>query len=628
MGKQINFPVRAVAFLAIGILFSGCTPSTSQIISMREDNWAWSAKGNYKTVLKYLQGESGSTHKTASAAWRIEAIRTLCHIDRKFAYSASEPSLHRQTLNAVRGEYQRPGSSGETDRVRAWSIRLLGEITPKLPVSYFVDALVENSPRNDRDYRVSLAALGALYPHMDTLADDPVLKRKVLYGLARITSGLDSSHVQGGRRKEALNAANCFQQRLRSYPAIVDLLSAGASGDDIHALLEILKWNYQQLKIGAHRNSSGANSELLDENINMLLGLAWHETPGVRSRCRLILAEFAPGVLFNAVIKRVSGEGRIAPEDYRQLAALMVKFSGDDYRPRRLKAIAALCTAHPNIPVNQREVVYGQLLSNYPSDLRDALLAANARVLEESQQSGLQHIRYLEHLRAAPAGSDKAIDHIIDTAVAAFMCHRSVSVKRQVAASLAGRKPVLLARSCLPAITAISGESTDSAKYLADVYMNTLADIESRNGLKDLKKAMGKQDPYELLSGCIDRPEYSIRAGIAAFLCSRNCDLLVNMLSQSIKQTSGSKPAGDIRHWRLLGDIIQKHRKELTKQSLASASAVLVAALGSSDPERRILCCRYLLELGYDLSKIVELNADLAAMVSMASEKARDNNGK
>ena len=155
---------------------------------------------------------------------------------------------------------------------------------------------------------MSLAALGVLYPHMDALVADPVLRRKVLYRLAGIISGLDGSRAQGGQRSEVLNAANCFQQRLKSYAAIVDLLSAGALGNDIHALQEILKWNYQQLKVDGHLNASGRSYELLTKNINILLGLSWHDAPAVSSRSRLILAEFAPDVLFDAVTRRIAGE--------------------------------------------------------------------------------------------------------------------------------------------------------------------------------------------------------------------------------------------------------------------------------------------------------------------------------
>jgi hypothetical protein len=620
MGERVIYKLRSgfrtAACLVVGVAFGvcivGCAPSTAQIVNMRKETWAWKAKENCQTLLKCLQDESVPPHNAAAAAWRIEALRTLHHIDRLFGYVAVEPQLHGEMLDATGNEYHRPGSAGERDKLRAWAICLLGRTTQRPPPSYFVEVILENSPSKDPDHVVFLAALGALSLQMDALAADPILRRKMLYRLAQASSDIERGRIGTRRMKDVSGAVNGFEQRLKSYASIVDLLRANASGRDVAAMLEILKWNYQQLKIGAHRSPAGRGDELFAQNTDVLLLLAWHGDAFVRSRSRLILAEFAPGALFDAVTQRVSGQTAMAPEDYRQLAAMMVKLTGADYRPRRSKAIAALFTAQPNIPLCQREVVYGKLLSHFPGDLRDGLLAASGSVLKESERSALQHLRYLEHLRG-----DKGVDGKIDAAVAMFMRHHALAVRTQVVASLSGRNPVLLARCCVPAIKAMSRVSAGSAKYLVDAYMSTLAVLESADRLKGLKQAMGSQDPYELLSHGVSRLEYGVTAGIAAFLCRRDCDLLVGMLSRNCSRTA------DLRLWCLLGDIVQKYNKKLTKQSLASASTVFAGGLSSRDPERAILCARYLLELGHDLGNIAGGNAGAAgAMSDLAKARA------
>ncbi len=596
---------------------------------MRKTNWKWVAKGNYRTLLKCVLGEKDAPYDPSGnfgkAAWRIEALRTLHEMDGKFNFAVEEPELHAAFVRAVESEFEFPKSTAEHDRVQAWMVCLLGQTTPARPDSFFVDVLQKTSPENDPDYLVCLSALNVLYPHMDALAANAAMRREILYRVAQVSGDIDRGCVAGSQKEDLVRAVNSFQQQLKTYPVIVDLLQASRAEGEANALLEILKWNYQQMKVGAHLNAFGEGNEFFGQNITTLLALSWHDDAEVRSRSRLILAEFAPRTLFDAVVGRIAGEDPVVPEDYRQLAALMIKLDDDvsgkdaDYRKSRSRALDVLFDALPAIPEDQREIIYGEFLPHCPDDLYSGLLASNERVLAESGNLALQHLRYMEHLRGAIEAPDAG--RKIDDAIGAFMRHGAAAVKKQVAASLAGRDAVFFACCCATAITAVAGESTESAGYLMDAYMDTLAGVESAGLLKNLRTAMGAQDPYELLAYGVARSEPSIKSRIVDFMRDRNCDLLVGMLSRNLGKLMGSGWATDGKDWCLLGDIVQQYRGKLDKRSLASATGVFELGLGLSDQEQAILCARYLLELGYEPSKITGRVADIQALAGMMQAK-------
>lgn len=644
--------VRGAIFLAAAFLCCpGCAPSTSRVINMRNETWAWKAKNNHETLINCFNADTAPSDpmgRLKTAPWKIEALRTLHHIDQRFDYRAAEPALHAQLIELTGQEYRHPSCLADQDQLRAWAVYLLGQVSPHQPPAYFVQVLLENSPPADPQYVVSLAALNALYPQIDLLIDDKILRQQMLYRLAQISSDIDREGFNAQRPDDLILATNWFQQQLKSYSAIVDLLqtasaasAASASDDDLQPLLEILKWNYKQLKVEGHPsadapaqigNNVGLDDELFRRNCDTLAALSGHGDADVRSRARLILAEFAPECLFDLLVQRISGDKMTVPEDHQQLVALILDLderqganaAGRDplYSRRRSGALGVLFASLSNVTLPRRELIYGQLLTHAPNDLADGLISRNDRAWKESESYALQHLRYLEHLRTAPADDDKANAQRCDNAVAAFMQHPALAVKKQVAASLAKRDLISFTLCCATAIAKMDKSPVPTpaaAQYLLEAYMQSLAEIETAGLAKELRKAMGEGAAYALLAHGMARPEMAAKLKIAHFLRTRNCPLLIEIIAADLNLRTSRGTAIDSRQWCLLGDLARQYQSKLDDDSLDAIFNTLEKGLASADAEQQMLCARYLLELGCD-PKTIHGSAEAMAMADMARQ--------
>lgn len=650
--KLLPFVRGAILLIAAFLCCPGCVPSTSRVINMRDETWAWKAKNNHENLINCFNADTAPSDpmgRLKTAAWKIEALRTLHHLDQRFDYRAAEPALHAQLIELTGNEYRHPSCLADQDQLRAWAVYLLGQASPQPPPAYFVQVLLENSPPADPQYAVCLAALNALYPQVDSLAADKILRQQMLYRLAEISIDLDRESFDAQRRDDLVLATNWFQQQLKSYPAIVDLLQTAsaasaastASDDDLQPLLEILKWNYQQLKVEAHSsadalahggNNAGLDDELFRRNCNALAALSGHGDADVRSRARLILAEFAPECLFDLLVQRISGDKMTVPEDHQQLVALILDLderqdanaAGRDalYSRRRSGALDILFASLSDVALQRRELIYGQLLAHAPNDLADGLISRNNQAWNEFESYALQHLRYLEHLRTAPAHGDRINAQRCDNAVAAFMQHPALAVKKQVAASLAKRNLIGFAQCCATAIARMDKypvPTPAAAQYLLEAYMQTVAEIEAAGLTKELRKAMGEGDAYALLAHGMARPEMAVKLKIAHFLSTRNCPLLIEIIAADLNLRASRGTAIDSRQWCLLGDLARQCRAKLDDDSLDVIFSTLDKGLASADAEQQMLCARYLLELGCD-PKTIRGNAEAMAMADMARQ--------
>jgi len=609
----------------------GCVSSTQQVIEMRAADSKADANDNCSRLVKCFDRENHPSDPRGllqKAAWRIEALRTMHALARKWGYATSEPALNDQVLAITRREYRNPGTARNRDKLKAWAVSLLANARPRQPASYFVNVLIETADESDPDGVVSLAALSALSSRLDAVSADVGLKRQVLYRLAQLSAELHGGHIGSPRRDELALAVHSCQQRLRSYEAVVDLLVAVGWENETHTLLEVLTWNYQHLKVGDHREGGEEVGGLFEQNTDTLLELSWHQSERVRERARLLLGEFAPGRLFQALIDRLGGEGDTAPEDCRQLVALLVVARADTgkdsqaapYLRRKGEALDVVFATIGAIALDQREVIHARLLLNFPADLADRLTAASRGRLGESEKYALQHLRYLEHARDA-VGKDSDRQAAIDDAESLFMAHPSLAVKKQVAAALSVRNPVLMARSCVPVMASLSDESSRSAEYVVEAYMDALERIRVSNTLQQIDRSIGTGSVYQVLSHGMARPELDIKRKIARFLLARDCDLAIGVLADDIRRRFKGRHEIAFREWCLLGDMLREKRKALTAASMTSGQQVLALGLGEANPEHRLLCARYLLELGVDPKQVKGADPEIRAMVEMAREQ-------
>jgi len=405
-----------------------------------------------------------------------------------------------------------------------------------------------------------------------------------------------------------------FEATLKRYADVVSMLpDPDRAKIDRDTLMEILGWNYQKL---ASRRSSGKlteDRELFDRNVGKLLALAWDHRAGIRTRCRITLAEFAPLRLFRALAERIRREPETLAEDYEQLANVLpaadkaarntaALAESTAQVARRKRAFAGLFERIPQIPVDSREIIYARLAAHDPDMLARHLIAANPKVLSEDARRMLQHIRYLGHLRGKAAKSAEALEE----AIAAFFPNPSPAVRRQVAAHLLEDRPVLLAAGHVTPLRASLSETPAGAAGLVDSYLACLERIESRrkDGTLDAAEIARRFEahPYAAMEGPMARDELPVKGKITQFLASRDPNRLVSMLCRDITRRVAAKKTVYPPQYAMLGDTVQSGRKGLEAPVFATGVAVLRQGLSSASEDQSLLCVRYLLELGCKLS--------------------------
>ena len=193
-----------LALVFAGVAVGGCDATFDQLQGMRKSGSAWMSRRNQKWLLESFDALGGKKPKAkwvAQAVWRVEAIRTMSVLDRKFTHAAAEPELHSALVETLKKEYRSPQTKSPADeahRLRAWCVYCLGQVGDAGLIDFFVDVLDENPLAKDADYRICLAALNSLHPNVETLLAARPLRRRMLYKLASM-----SADVRGGRLSTA-----------------------------------------------------------------------------------------------------------------------------------------------------------------------------------------------------------------------------------------------------------------------------------------------------------------------------------------------------------------------------------------------------------------------------------------
>lgn len=598
------------------VFLAGCLPSTSELQEFRSN-----AKPSPTDALVMQEqllclvgariGKNPPPDETRIPGWRIEAIRTLCHIDKSFQYSKEIPELHAELKSFLQDEYEKPKAQTNTQAIRSWCIHCLASMDDQGIVRYLVQVLEENPLSNDADFMVCLAAFDALYPHMKNLRSDPSLRRRMLAQLATMSSELANWSGTQAQRKRVNTALECFEQNLTGYEAVVDLLSQQLRvSADWKAVARILKWNYQRLAIGEHLKTIETR-RLFKDNVDLLLDLIWMREAGIYDGSRVILAGFAPLEFLLALATRIADEKSMSEEDMVHFVTLLSRTETaqakgdtipgfqesqwDDFELLRERSLDGLFKMLPRASSRTREFVFVHLFKHDPLALAPRLASLKSSSWCQASDDCLQYIRYAGIVRQCEAIKQvPELRNKVTKALAAQIRHPSIKVRKQVVANLLKDEPDILEISCASVFTDISKEPKESAAYLLDVFLTCL---------KHNKKE--GHERFAPLQYAIRRFELDTNRKIAKFLSSRDCDVFVRMMCDEFDRQKSRVEKIDVCQTELLGDTLRACQSTLRPESIQRGVIVFKALLLSSDEETALLCARFLAELGIEIPQNV-----------------------
>jgi hypothetical protein len=322
----------SLILLALGV--GGCTPSTHRLIKWRDEPVeAAEAQERQAYLLEIIETPWSDTPKRSrDPVWRAEALRV---VHRYAGPHASDPRLKA----ALRAEYFAAYWSGASPlhlQLRAWCLILLDAMDQGVDAPFLVGALEADVAAGHPYPFIGEAALSALAHRREAIHGDPALRRRLLWGLAELSSGLERRLFTplAAARLEPL--MRHLETELKSYAAIVDLLPEASPSDrsaqplpppraiSAGALLEVLRWNHRALVAGELHADLQRDPAAMERNMERLLGLAWEPDVPVRTMARMILSQFAPLVLLEGMTLRLEGEGLPLEEDFGQLGNLIV----------------------------------------------------------------------------------------------------------------------------------------------------------------------------------------------------------------------------------------------------------------------------------------------------------------
>ncbi|HOI54847.1 MAG TPA: hypothetical protein PLP01_06330 [Phycisphaerae bacterium] len=637
--------------VAVGglLLASGCRPDVKQLRTMQDRPIA---AEDAAVKLADL-----ATHfvKPERPAWRAEAMTTMVRLDAAQPADARDAELHARLVALLKAEYLQPQlklaskatpetTAQELHVLRAWAVHSLGAMGDPGLNAYMVEAIRSHDAATDGNWLVRRAAMDALAPLADALAADAPLRNALLAHLPLMQSELDRS-AGGPSHRAARQACEFFEHKLKSYPALVELLREAADGRLPDAsTLQLLEWNYQRLRLGDHQAAAG--SVCLDDNLRSLLTLAWHPTASVRTRARVILTEQFPVPLLAACGEALR-QGRLPDEDAVLLAGVLpgadraaghtpsaaaeaVPAPSGGYADTRGRAIDALFARMAQVPTDRRDIVYTRLLAHDPQRLRVELCRLSPRVLGEADAQASQHVRYLNHLRTgAGLPLTDAQRQELATLMAAFVEKPSAAVRRELTTYLVGDEPLLLAVAAARRMEHVADEPPEPASALVASYVACLEAFEGGRGAAayDARtQALFPSHPWDVLGRAMGRNETPVTAAAATFLRERSPERLLRLLAQQVAARQASGATVPYAEYVILGDTVAAAAPmpfaERRAAGLVAARQAAVDALraGSASPveETALLCARYLLELGETVPEAARGSPAVRALVETA----------
>lgn len=605
---------RWTAPLVLAIMagvFSGCCPSTSQVIEMRSEVPP-TAEETQKLFAKLLQ--FFETNHTRDACWRVETMATLMALDARLELASRDAQSHARLISALKEEYAHPrfqstSRDGREDwsQIKAWAIYNLGMLQDPQLAGTFVSVLTTTGDADDPMFCARVAALAALRVIDEEVVRDTGLRRRMLCMLPQLRAAVGKVASSADSVVAARDYIAYFEVRLIVYPAVVDLLPApnnSEMADDM--LMTALEWNYQRLVRRDHEKP--ANQAAYAENVQKLLALAWDNRRAVRTRARIILSLFEPLPLFGWVTDRAELKQANVPEDYELMANLLqtadsVAEKTPEFPFVRKRALDILFHDIGAIPPDSRELIFARLYVHDPKALSHYLMAIVPGHISADDQKVLQVLRYLGMLLLGGSSKlDMRSRPLLASAIASFVENSAPSVRRQVVALLFDSYHDTLAIHLGRVLNAVDKEDFEGADYVVTSYLGCLSRCEEKNKRSmpypgEILAALGAH-PYEMCSRAIARPEMSIKRKAAAFLAPRDPSLLVRLLCADIAAMQARKRRIPSMELSMLGDTMQGKRDRIDAASLSVGSTVLRKCMFESPEEDALLCCRYLIEMG------------------------------
>lgn len=637
-----GFTVLSLAF------FAGCCPRTSALIEMRtvvdehfetpevEEREREKADNNLQRVMSFFESRD-----SRSAPWRAEAMQTMFEVNRWLGGPTEQSSHHAQVRQLLENEYDSPSFKADDDedydqardKLRAWSIYLLGKMPDEDIDAFLVSELRKDAPVGETQWRISAAIFDALVGRMDRIKLNRSHRNHLLVTSDTFTSQLPSSSVSKERNEQIEMFVSYFRTKLKDYRSVVDLVTARDDQSVSNEyMLSFLEWNYQMFSLEKHLTEN--NQELYQRNLANLLSLAWHNDERIRVRTRIILTEFDPLSLFNRLVSVLEGDDYRTNEDHELVANLIpvCNSEGADngYDQRKEKAVGLLFSHFREIATDSREVIYARLLEHEPNMLAAHLIGINSKVMNENENRVLQQIRYLGHLRENEELNDETKKQLA-SAIAAFMARSERKVRRQVIAQIMDDTPLILATYMVPNLKSLADETIMEARYLLNAYLDCLRKIESEE--EELRFAPEQLDrfdrhPYDYLVYAIARPEMDMKATVTEFLDSRDPDRLIGLLAKHVDNTREDRKDVRLEEYVLIGDVAIDVSERLGESAINTVAQTITTGLNSDNEEQVLMCCRYLLELGVDVPDDIRKELpDSALKLLELAEQANNEKG-
>ena len=627
--------------VAIGLfLQAGCCPSLDQVKKMRIEQLPPEKTGkNLDSLLTYFQ-------KPNDPIWRAETMTTMVSLDTSLGLRSKDPDFHAKVVSALKAEYDHPRvkpggkvrSNHEDDyALRAWAIYSLGRMNEPELQDYFVAVICSSTDATDERFQIRLAAFNSLKPNIEQMVSNSTLRNRLLSQLPKMQAELSRRSTAEEPYASAKKACDFFESKLKSYPALVEILRAPAKdGLSDESLLQILEWDYQRLRMGDHKTAQGQTQ--FRSNIQSLVTLSWHPTEAVRARARVILSEYAPESLLSACTGAISSR-QLLKEDAILLANLIpladkqtgyapgkpTDASIETYSKTRNLATDALFAQIEFLSLDQREIVYARLLAYDPLCFRRYLCSLSPRMSSEESRSIAQHLRYLNHLRttSSSAPMNVAEKREVVLCMTSFMSKHDSVTRQTVTAYLLQEEPMMLALASATCVKCLAEESVDDAKALLATYMACLEVMEKRNKAPYDKQMIDafKMHPYEVLAYGLERDEADMKGSVAAFLRSREPNLLARLLAANMSKRLQSKSEVPFAEYAMLGDVLEESRKTIAPETYKSSIEVIKTGLKASDEDLSLLCGRYLLELGEKVPDGAQKLLALRQLVRTASTR-------
>ncbi len=578
--------IRILALLScISILgLCSCGLSVQRLVEMR------AAPGD-RTAAEY-QAEILSSFETRAAApiWRVEAMTTMGRLNNTYQHHLFHPELHRRMVAAIKQESYKPKVPSDAlfpdvRHVRFWSVYTLSKLEVNGNLAYFLKVFEEQTPGSDPTLKISVAAANGILREMDAVWQNKGYRQRILSKCALLKAQL-ANWPRRGYDKRIWAFINALESKHLSYPDVVDMLedenNAGAA-----RLMEILRWDYEQLKTGKHKTNP---IPIYNRNRKKLLELADHPNSGVRNRARMILTIFAPADLFQQLHRQLVNLDNPPEYDFEHTIELITRLDsgspGAEYQAARKQVLDAYFAKLPKRRLKNREYIYARLLEIDPQRLATELIDATAKTLEQDNERLLQHVRFLAHCRNVDANRDRV--PLLNRAIAECARKPSLPIRKAVVAYLFDQDPELVSAGHAAALAAGGNESDAELNYLVDAMIATL------------KKTT--QVPNEQIrngfSAALLTHNISVQKKAAAYFDDQSPNTFITLFSNALQKERAPKRDLRFREYALLGDFARKHKDGLNGEVRKQLFAALFTGIDARDEELALLCARPLLELG------------------------------